>query len=195
MLTLDDALKYVNLKTSGAKKYREYAVSDFSNYIEEIKKHIPPAELQKTWALYLKWSGLCKANAQQWSSANGQAYVTNEPARKFNYTMSAAKAPTLGSGAQKAVVNGVGQCEYFATQAFAALKVGGRKGQCRALTRSQHPATTGCSSITPPRPSPPTDASQWTIGCWRLALHGKSASAHTRLSWKRGAINSISQSL
>jgi hypothetical protein len=36
-----------------------------SNYILQIKKHVPPAELQKTWALYLKWSGLCKANAQQ----------------------------------------------------------------------------------------------------------------------------------
>jgi uncharacterized short protein YbdD (DUF466 family) len=80
MLSLDDALKYVNLKTSSAKKYREYAVSDFSNYIEQLKKHVP-------------------------------------------------------------------------------------------------------------------DASQRTIGCWRLALHGKSASAHTRLSWKRGAISSISRSL
>ena len=139
MLTLDDALKYVNLKTSSAKKYREYAVSDFSNYIEPLKKHIPPAELQKTWALYLKWSGLCKANAQQWSSANGQAYVTNEPARKFNYTMSAAKAPTLGSGAQKAVVNGVGQCEYFATQAFAALKVGGKKGTVPRIDKISTP--------------------------------------------------------
>lgn len=128
MLSLDDALKYVNLKTSGAKKYREYAVSDFSNYIDSIKKHMPPEELQKTWALYLKWAGLCTANAQQWSSANGQSYATNEAARKFNYTMNAAKAPTLGAGAQKAVVNGVGQCEYFATQAFAALKVGGKKG-------------------------------------------------------------------
>jgi hypothetical protein len=128
MLSLDDALKYVNLKTGGAKKYREYAVSDFSNYVDSIKKHMPPEELQKTWALYLKWAGLCTANPQQWSSANGQSYATNEPARKFNYTINAAKAPTLGVGAQKAVVNGVGQCEYFATQAFAALKLGGKKG-------------------------------------------------------------------
>ena len=139
MLSLDDALKYVNLKTSAAKKYREYAVSDFSNYVDQIKKHIPPAELQKTWALYLKWAGLCKANAQQWSSANGQAYATNEAARKFNYTMSASKAPTLGAGAQKAVVNGVGQCEYFATQAYAALKVGGKKGTVPRIDKISTP--------------------------------------------------------
>ncbi|HEU4687055.1 MAG TPA: hypothetical protein VFS23_01775 [Vicinamibacterales bacterium] len=101
----------MNLKTSGAKKYREYAVSDFSNYVDSIK-----------------WAGLCTANPQPWSSANGQSYATNEAARKFNYTINVSKAPTLGVGAQKAVVNGVGQCEYFATQAFAALKVGGKKG-------------------------------------------------------------------
>jgi hypothetical protein len=139
MLSLDDALKYVNLKTSGAKKYREYAVSDFSNYIDQIKNHISPAELQKTWALYLKWAGLCKANAQQWSSANGQPFATNEAARKFNYTMGASTAPTLGSGAQKAVVNGVGQCEYFATQAYAALKVGGKKGTVPRIDKISTP--------------------------------------------------------
>jgi hypothetical protein len=49
MLSLDDALKYVNLKTSDAKKYREYAVSDFSNYIDQIKNHVTSAELQKAW--------------------------------------------------------------------------------------------------------------------------------------------------
>jgi hypothetical protein len=38
--------------------------------------------------------------------------------------MKVSAAPTVGAGAQKAVVNGVGQCEYFATQAFAALSVG-----------------------------------------------------------------------
>ena len=168
MLSLDDALKYVNLKTGGAKKYREYAVSDFSNYIDNIKKHMPPAELQKTWALYLKWAGLCRANAQQWSSANGQAFVTNEAARKFNYSMSASKAPTLGSGAQKAVVNGVGQCEYFATQAYAALKVGGKKG---TVPRIDKISTPGHNWVLV-NYSPKSDAADHLVAVdyWLLAL-------------------------
>jgi hypothetical protein len=168
MLSLEDALKYVNLKTSAAKKYREYAVSDFSNYIDQLKNHVTSAELQKTWALYLKWSGLCKANAQQWSSANGQAFATNEGARKFNYTMKASAAPTLGSGAQKAVVNGVGQCEYFATQAFAALSVGGKKG---TVPRVDKVSTPGHNWVLV-NYSPKDESSDRTVAVdyWLLAL-------------------------
>jgi len=140
MLSLEDALKYVNLKTSAAKKFREYAVSDFTNYKELVGKHMPADEFQKTWALYLKWSTLCKANPQQWFSANGQAFETNEGARKFNYTLGApSTGPTVGSGAKQAVLKGVGQCEYFATQAFAALKVGGKKGSVPRVDKISTP--------------------------------------------------------
>jgi hypothetical protein len=129
MLSLDEALKYVNTKTRSANKFREYAVSDFSRYKEQVEQLTTADELQKTWALYLKWTNMCVGNYQQWYSANGQAFSTNESARKFNYTPgSADTGPTIGTGPKQATVNGIGQCEYFATQAFQSLKLGGKKG-------------------------------------------------------------------
>jgi hypothetical protein len=129
MLSLKDAHDYVTTKTKSADKYREYAVSDFLNYRTMIQDHMEVQELQKTWALYLKWKMMCDANPQQWSSANGRAFTVNLPVQKFNYTLGTKDTPpTLGTGAQMAIVKGVGQCEYFATQAFQMLKTWGKEG-------------------------------------------------------------------
>jgi hypothetical protein len=129
MLSLEDALKYVNAKTKAADKFREYAVSDFLRYKKDVEKVTTAEELQKTWALYLRWKKMCDANYQQWYSPNGQAFDTDLKSRTFNYTEgSPSTGPTIGSGPKQAVVKGIGQCEYFATQAYQMLKVGGKKG-------------------------------------------------------------------
>jgi hypothetical protein len=138
MLSLADAMKYVNRLTTFAKQLRDYAVSDFLLYRSWIEPPVTSLdELQKTWALYLKWKELCKANPSQWSSSNGQPFSASPAARKFRYIKGGAAdvAPTLYSmtdpklpGMIDAELKGVGQCEYFATQAYQALKAGGKPG-------------------------------------------------------------------
>jgi hypothetical protein len=139
MLSLDDALAFVRKHTALATKYRDYAVSDFLNYMDWVKppEGISDAEYQKTWALYLKWKQLCNANYADWYSANGTPFVKNPETRKFRYTPGgvAATAPTIHKATDprsaamiEATLAGVGQCEYFATQAYQALKIRGKAG-------------------------------------------------------------------
>lgn len=130
---------------------------------------MPDGDFQKTWALYAKWVALCKGNPQQWFSANGQAFETNEQARKFNYTMGSSEGgPTLGSGAQQAVLKGVGQCEYFATQAYAALKVGGKKG---SVPRVDKISTPGHNWVLVNYSTKDDSSDQWVaVDYWLLAL-------------------------
>jgi hypothetical protein len=149
MLSLADALKYVNRLTTFGKQFREYAVSDFLLYRDWIEPPITSLdELQKTWALYLKWKALCDANPSQWSSSNGQQFTQSPSARKFRYINGASSkiAPTLHlmtdprqPGMKEAELKGVGQCEYFATQAYQALKAGGDPGKVPRVDKISTP--------------------------------------------------------
>jgi hypothetical protein len=67
----------VNLKTSAAKKCASTGLRLFELHRPAQEPHDVRGAAEDLGAV-LKWSGLCKANAQQWSSANGQAFATNE---------------------------------------------------------------------------------------------------------------------
>ena len=135
-LTLTQALSYTKKNIGMIKSaYRNYAVSDFLGYRDWIAPPIVTlADLQKTWALYLKYMALSGAD-HSYGSSNGTPYGVN--AKKFWYTpgADATTAPTLHAGrptpqglATEIELKGVGQCEYFATQAYQALKSGGPTG-------------------------------------------------------------------
>jgi hypothetical protein len=112
---------------------------------------------------------LCKGNPQQWSSSNGQAFETDEGKRKFNYTLgSPSTGPTVGSGAKQAVLKGIGQCEYFATQAYAALKVGGKKG---SVPRVDKISTPGHNWVLVNYSPKDNSSDKWVaVDYWLLAL-------------------------
>ena len=128
-LPLALALHYINSHTHSAKNYRNWAVSDFILYKEVlVDPNTTLEEQQKTWALYLKWTALCNANPESWSSSNGTRFTDSPAIRKFRYTPGAdtATAPTLEASSnailpatqREVTLDGVGQCEYFATQAY-----------------------------------------------------------------------------
>jgi hypothetical protein len=108
------AMAFVNPRFQ-SKQIRNYAVSDFLLYTEIAAKGAPLAELQKTWALYLKWKALADVN-KEYSSANGTAFKSSV---KFFYKEGADTdtPPTIvsakGSDTKEAELKGVGQCEYF----------------------------------------------------------------------------------
>lgn len=155
-IKVDDALKFVKPHISEVKKLREFAVSDFLGYIDIVKEHAPLEELQKTWALYLKWTALCAIDKGKYYSANGSAF---KPEVSFVYKMGASEdeAPTLidkvktlkehaaatkakevdlkKDGYREAILRGVGQCEYFAQQAYGHLKVPAKTGSVGPLVR------------------------------------------------------------
>src|SRR3954451_12313333 len=118
-----DALAFVTPRFQ-SKQIRDYAVSDFLLYSDMTAKGTTLADLQKTWALYLKWKTLADNN-KEYYSANGTAF--KKPV-KFFYTEGADKTtpPTIldkkGAGTKEAELKGVGQCEYFAGLAYANLK-------------------------------------------------------------------------
>lgn len=135
-MNVDAAMKYVTSHTLFAKNFRNYAVSDFLGYTDWVRPSktkfvVTIDEFQKTWALYNWWKEKCKADAASWSSANGTAFNHKEELRKFLYKPGASeqlepavttwkKAP-FPIGHKEAKLDGVGQCEYFATQAYQAL--------------------------------------------------------------------------
>ena len=149
-LPIAEALHYVKPLAFFAKSYRNWAVSDFALYKDWVKPPITTlAEFQKTWALYLKWTTLCAANPTTWSSANGTAFTDNLASRKFRYTPGAddttaptlepASTGTLPSTQREVTLEGVGQCEYFATQAYQALKAGGPAGKVPRVDKVSTP--------------------------------------------------------
>jgi hypothetical protein len=150
-LLIATALQYVNPLTFFAKDYRNWAVSDFALNRDWIDPPVTSLdELQKTWALYLKWAALCDTNLTTWSSSNGKAFAESPDTRKFRYTLGKDKdtAPTLEPASKAALpgtqrevtLAGVGQCEYFATQAVQALRAGGAPGK---VPRADKVATPG----------------------------------------------------
>ncbi len=114
------ALSFVNARFK-SKAIRNYAVSDFASYTEIAAKGTSLTELQKTWALYLKWAALADANPGEYSSANGKSFSNSV---KFFYTEGGDTdtAPTIvsakGANTKEAELKGVGQCEYFAGLAY-----------------------------------------------------------------------------
>lgn len=126
-------------------KYRNYAVSDFARYRSIVEKNASAAELQKTWALYLKWVALSKANPGTYGSPNGKPF---NPTKKFRYERGGGKdgAPKLcpdtqqlGGEVREAELHGVGQCEYFAGLAYAALTRGGKDGKIPRVDKVSTP--------------------------------------------------------
>ena len=88
MLTLDDALKYVNLKTSSAKKVLgRYAVCRLFELHRTAQEAHPTRRAAKDLGavpeVVRALQGECRS---RWSSANGQAYVTNEPGAEVQTT-------------------------------------------------------------------------------------------------------------
>ena len=176
-LQLKEAQAYVN-RCIGVMKgpYRNYAVSDFINYIDWIE---PPkatlADLQKTWALYLKWAALCKAN-HQYGSANGTAF-SPQMVKKFWYTpgASAKNEPTLHAQkpnpqglAKEIELKGVGQCEYFATQAYQALKAQGAAG---TTPRVEKVSTPGHNWVLVNRSHGADNTDDWVaVDLWLFAM-------------------------
>ena len=112
-------------------RFQGFAVSDFLGYRTMVANRMPLAELQKTWALYLKWKALANTDGR-YSSANGKTF--DRPVRVF-YTAGPNRntAPTIHAtniaGASVTDLRGVGQCEYFAMGAYADLKIPARGGQ------------------------------------------------------------------
>lgn len=155
-IKVEDALKFVKPHISEVKKLRDYAVSDFLGYIDIVKDYAELEEVQKTWALYLKWKDLCNSDKAKYSSANGTAF---KPEVQFVYKVgkTVAEAPTLvdkvktikehatntkgkevdlkKDGYREATLRGVGQCEYFAQQAYGHLKVPAKTGSVAPLVR------------------------------------------------------------
>lgn len=178
-LQIAQALQYVNKLTFFAKNYRNWAVSDFLLYREWIDPPVTTLEeQQKTWALYLKWAELAKANPTQWGSANGSAFNDNAETRKFRYTPGADKAspPTLlpaskamlPSTQREVTLAGVGQCEYFATQAYQALKAGGPLG---TVPRVDKVATPGHNWVLVNYSATLSSSPNWVaVDYWLLAL-------------------------
>jgi hypothetical protein len=178
-LPIADALQYVNRLTFFAKDYRNWAVSDFLLYKDWIDPPITTlAEQQKTWALYLKWAALADSNPKTWSSSNGTAFNESADVRKFRYTPGADKdtKPTLEPASKSALPStqrevtlaGVGQCEYFATQAYQALKAGGAPGK---VPRVDKVATPGHNWVLVNYSATPGSSPTWVaVDYWLLAL-------------------------
>ncbi len=183
-MNVDVAMKYVKSRTVFAKKFRNYAVSDFVLYNEWIRpsktaNKVPLAEFQKTWALYLWWVAKCKADSGAWSSANGASFSGKpEPSRKFLYQPSGSEtvAPTVDAwkkgpwsgGIQEAKLDGVGQCEYFAMQAYQDL-VGNKQGT-KDTPLIEKISTPGHNWVIVNRVKD-TDVSEWiVVDYWFLAL-------------------------
>lgn len=178
-LDIKVAMQYVRAHTFSGRVYRDYAVSDFLLYRDWIKPPITTMkEYQKTWALYLKWTALCGANPSQWSSANGTAFNASEQSRKFRFKPGTQidEPPTLHpyaipstSGTTEATLKGVGQCEYFAMNAFQALKAGGKTGE---VPRVDKVATPGHNWVLVNySPAAPKNTSTWiAVDFWLLAL-------------------------
>ena len=178
-LPLAKALQYVNRLTPNAKDYRSWAVSDFIVYKKKwVDEHVTLEEQQKTWALYLKWAALCNANPASWSSSNGTAFTNNLETRKFRYTPGTDKdkAPTLEASSnatlpatqREVTLAGVGQCEYFATQAYQALKAGGAAG---TTPRVDKISTPGHNWVIVNHSSDASSSPHWVaVDYWLLAL-------------------------
>jgi hypothetical protein len=157
-IKIEDALKFIRPHLSEVKKLRDYAVSDFLGYISIVQDYADLEEGQKTWALYLKWKDLVASDSGKYSSSNGTSFKPEIP---FVYKNGKDKeeAPTIVPGvktlkeyvAQKkgsvkeaelkkdgyreATLRGVGQCEYFAQQAYGHLKVPAKSGTTAPLIK------------------------------------------------------------
>ena len=117
----ENALYFVSLHC-GARKaasYRDYGVTDFLGFYKEFTEVITKPEIQKTWALFLKWY-------ERKDPGGGAAY---QKSVDFNYKDGADNntAPTMNvdkqaAGAKAAQLKGFGQCNYFAEMAYGLLK-------------------------------------------------------------------------
>ncbi|MEL6104821.1 MAG: hypothetical protein AAFU85_02235 [Planctomycetota bacterium] len=138
-LTYQQAMVHVQRHTARHKlRFRNFAVSDFTDYKDDSRRWASGQDFRKVWALHEKWAGLCKTSGRRWGSANGKFFYENERARTFRFLPygNVTHVPTLyqdrqagiPAGTERVVLSGVGQCEYFAAQAFSALSKRGRQG-------------------------------------------------------------------
>jgi len=146
--TVTDSKTWVQkfVSESQVKKFRNYAVTDLTQYIDTdgkygsdwISKYIPDAELHHAWALYEKWhtrtdgayGGEYPKEIQFW-------YVQGKDRRT---TIDVAKGT---AGAKLAKMVGWGQCDYFAKMAYNKLAVpavGLMKGKAPIVTKLSTPA-------------------------------------------------------
>ncbi len=173
-LPVDQAMDHVNRRIPDnlRRKYRNYAISDFLPYRSWLST-APLAECQKSWALFLKWNLLCNANRSKWGAGQaGKDFGSGDPSTRFCYDHGAnhTQAPTIAAnGAHQATLQGVGQCGYFAVDAFKRLKLGGRR---HPVPRVDRVATPGHNWVLVNyNPNRPNDTSSWIIvDVWLMAL-------------------------
>ena len=132
---------------SQVKKFRNYAVTDLTQYIDTdgksssdwISKYIPDAELHHAWALYEKWH-------TRTDGAYGGVYPKEI---QFQYVPGKNRMtkPTIDvakgtAGAKQAKMVGWGQCDYFAKMAYNKLSVpavGPMAGKAPIVTKLSTP--------------------------------------------------------
>jgi len=164
-----DAINFVNLHC-GAKKlapYRDYGVTDFLQYHRDptIASQISLAEMQKSWALYLKWY-------ERKDAGGGSRY--DKPI-DFFYKEGGAKttAPTINvdkqaAGAKAAQLKGFGQCNYFAEMTYALLQKPAVGKMAGKGPRVEKIATPGHNWVIVNRDAPQGD---WVVvDLWLYAL-------------------------